>query len=161
MDDLVRWNNNVISAKSCAFSIMGVPYIGLLAVDYEDQLDAELVHGANKDGSPIGYTSGEYSVSSFTMSMLRDVFQTKFLPQMALLSTTAGAPGSWGAARWTFVGQYQEGPLVGTDTISGCRVVKAKDSYAQGMGKMITELTLMALTIRRNGLTLFDQLRLP
>ncbi|MDX6479508.1 MAG: hypothetical protein QOG85_18 [Gaiellaceae bacterium] len=74
MDDIVRWNNNVISAKSCAFALDGVPYTSFQAVDYEDQLDTELVHGNNKDGAPIGYTSGEYSVSGFSFSILKDVW---------------------------------------------------------------------------------------
>ncbi len=161
MDDLVRWNGNVISAKSCAFSLAGVPYIGIVGLDYEDQLDAELVHGANKNGAPLGYTSGEYSISSFSIVLLKDVFIAKFLPHMAALSAAAGAPGSYGGGRWTFSGQYQEGPLVGTDTIEGARVVGSKDSYSQGMGKLVTECKLMAKTLRRNGLTLFDQLRIP
>lgn len=161
MDDLVRWNNLVLSAKSCAFAIAGIPYVGILALDYEDQLDAELVHGANKDGSPIGYTSGEYSVSSFTMQVLKDVWIARLLPQLALLSLAAGAPGSYGGCTFPFTAQYQEGPLVGTDLITGCRVVKAKDSYAQGAGKLVMDVSLMALTIRRNGLTLYNPLRLP
>lgn len=94
MDDFLRWNGNVISAKSCAFSLAGVPYIGIVALDYEDQLDAELVHGANKDGAPIGYTSGEYSVSSFNFSVLKDVWIAKMQNQLAALSAAAGSPGS-------------------------------------------------------------------
>ena len=161
MDDIVRWNNLVISAKSCAFAINGVPIVGITALDYEDQLDAELVHGANKDGSPIGYTSGEYSISSFNIQFLKDVWMTRVQPLLAALSAAAGGPGSYGTATWPFTGQYQEGPLVGTDLITGARVVKVKDSYSQGAGKLVTDCSLMALTIRRNGLTLFNPLRLP
>lgn len=161
MDDFVRWNNNVISAKSCAFSVQAVPYIGIMAVDYEDQLDAELVHGANKDGSPIGYTSGEYSVSSFTMQVLKDVWIAKLQIQLAALSAAGGAPGSYGGGNFVFTAQYQEGPLIGTDILTGCRVTKVKDGYQQGTGKLVVDLTLMALTIRRNGLTLFNPLRFP
>lgn len=161
MDDIVRWNNMVLSAKSCTFSVAGVPYVGILAVDYEDQLDAELVHGANKDGSPIGYTSGEYSITSFTMQVLKDVWIARMQPQLALMSAAMGAPGSYGGAVFPFAGQYQEGPLVGIDLINGCRVTKVKDSYAQGAGKLAVDLSLMALTIRRNGLTLYNPLRIP
>ncbi len=161
MDDIVRWNGNVISAKSCAFSLSGVPYVGIQSLDYEDQLEAELVHGNNKDGAPLGYTSGEYSVSAFSFSVLKDVWIVKMLPQLALLSATAGAPGSYGGARFVWTAQYQEGPLVGTDTIEGGRVVKTKDAYAQGNGKLVVEVTCMAKILRRNGLTLFDPLRFP
>lgn len=161
MDDFLRWNGNVISAKSCAFTLGGVPYVGIVALDYEDQLDAELVHGANKDGAPIGYTSGEYSVSSFNFSVLKDVWLVRMLPQLAALSALALSPGSYGGGRFPFVAQYQEGPLVGVDTLMGGRVVGTKDAYQQGTGKLIVEVKCMALTLMRNGLTLFDPTRFP
>ncbi|MDX6479509.1 MAG: hypothetical protein QOG85_19 [Gaiellaceae bacterium] len=83
------------------------------------------------------------------------------LPQLALLGLAAGAPGSYGAGRWVFIAQYQEGPLVGTDTITGCRVIGSKTAYAQGNGKLVEEVKCAALTIRRNGLTLFSPTRFP
>jgi hypothetical protein len=161
MDDLVRWNNNVISAKSCAFTLAGVPYVGIVALDYADKLDAELVHGNNKDGSPIGYTSGEYSVDGFTFQVLKDVWIAKMLPQLAALSAAMLAPGSYGGARFPWIAQYQEGPLVGVDTLTGARVVGTKDTYAQGTGKLVVEVTCMAMTLMRNGLTLYDRTRIP
>lgn len=161
MDDFVRWNGNVISAKSCAFSVSGVPFIGITGVSYEDQLDAELVHGMNQNGAPIGYTSGEYSISNFSITFLKDVFIVKFLPLMAGLSVAAAAPGSWGGGRFPFIAQYQEGPLVGTDTIYGARPVGSKDDVQQGTGKLVTEVKFQGLYLVRNGLTLFNPLRIP
>lgn len=161
MDDIVRVNGNVISAKSCAFTFAGVPYVGLQAVDYEDQIESELVHGNNRNGAPLGSTEGEYSVSAFSFAILKDVWIAKMQLQMAALAAAALAPGSYGGGRWTFVGQYQEGLIVGTDTLEGCRILKTKDSYAQGTGKLVVECTCQAQILRRNGLTLFNPLRIP
>lgn len=161
MDDFLRWNGLVVSAKSCSMALAGVPYTGITALDYEDQLEVETVHGMNRSGAPIGSTSGEYSVSGFTFQVLKDVWIAKMLPQLAALSAAAGSPGSYGGGRFVFSAQYQEGPLVGIDTIEGCRVLKAKDSVQQGTGKLVVDVTLWAQLIRRNGMTLFDPLRLP
>lgn len=159
--DLVRWNGNVMSAKSCAFMFFGVPYTGIQALDYSEKLEAELVHGTSKDGTPIGYSSGEYSVDAFSFQILKDAWISKMLPHMAAISAALGSPGSYGGARFPLVAQYQEGPLVGTDTLEGCRIVGVKDTYAQGTGKLVTECTCMALMLRRNGLTLASLTRLP
>lgn len=158
MDDIVRVNGNVMSAKSCSFSIDLFPYVGFTAVDYGDKLDAELVHDMAKDGTPVGYTSGEYSVDGFKLTVLKDVWLGKLLPQLLALGAQAGGIG-YGAGRFSFMAQYQEGIIVGTDVISGCRVVGTKDSIQQGTGKATVELELMALVLTRNGFGLFNLAR--
>lgn len=160
MDDFVRWNNNVVSARSCHFSLLAVPYFGFQTLDYEDELDVEIVGGNNRNGAPIGMTSGEYKVTGFSFGILKDVWIVKMLPQLAAISAAQGKFGSYGG-EFTFTAQYQEGPVVGTDMITGCRVVGSKTAYAKGTGAMVEEVKCAAMTIRRNGLTLFDQARFP
>lgn len=160
MDDFVRWNNRVVSAKSCRYLIAGVPYVGITALDYEEKLEKELVYGADRSGSPIGMTSGKYSVSPFTITMLKDVFMKKFLPQMAILSAANLAPGSYGAGSFPLVAQYSEPPLTpDQDIISGCQIVGTKDAYQEGISALVTEISLMAMVLERNGLTLYSKLR--
>lgn len=161
MDDIVRLNGNVMSAKSCAFALEGVPYVGMQQVDYEDGLEIETVHGANQDGSALGFTEGEYEVSGFSFTILKDVWIAKMLPQLVLLSLARGAPGSYGGARFTFTAQYQEGLILATDALETCRVLKTKDGYAQGNGKLVVAVTCAALILRRNGVTLFNPARFP
>lgn len=92
--------------------------------------------------------------------MLADVFRLKFLPQMAALSAAAGSPGSVAGARFVLSAQYVERPLPPcTDILTGCRIIGVKDTYAEGAGVKLTEVTLMLLTIERNGITLFDRAR--
>ena len=164
MDDFLRWNDRVVSAKSCIFTIAGVPFIGITALKYGDSLDMESVHGARRDGSPIGFTSGEYNVDDFSMSMLKDVFMKKFLPLIGAIGAANGSPGAYGgnAAVWPLIAQYVEAPFPpDTDVISGCRVVGAADSFDAGAGALVTEIKLKAMTLTRNGLCLYDRTRLP
>jgi hypothetical protein len=160
MDDIVRWNDLVVSAKSCSMAVQLVPYSGIVQLDYADKLDAELVHDMQRSGVPVGTTSGEYSVDGFKYSVLKDVWIVKMQPQLIALGLIAGGTG-YGAARFTFTAQWQEGPLVGTDTISGCRIVGTHDSIQQGTAKAIVEVTLLAKTLLRNGVGLMDLTRLP
>ncbi len=160
--DLVRIGNRVFGAKSCAFSFEGVPYVGITAVKGGQSLDREHVHGMNKDGAPLGMTPGKYVPKDLQVTMLKDVFMAKFLPQMALLSTAFGAPGSYGAAPVTFVAQYAEGALPpAVDTYTGCQIIDDEDDVAEGSGALVTVVTFKIMTLMRNGLTLFDRTRLP
>lgn len=160
--DLVRIGNRVFGAKSCAFSVMGVPYVGITAVKYGDSLEREHVWGMNKDGTPLGMTPGKYTPDDLSITMLKDVFQSKFLTQMAALSAAFGAPGSFGAAPFVFVAQYSEGALPpSVDTISGCQIVKTEDDIAEGTGALVTVITCKVISLMRNGLTIYDRTRLP
>lgn len=159
-DDFFRLNNRVYSNKSIIIAIAAVPYAGIVSADYEDGLETEIVHGANRDGAPLGQTAGKYTASPVTIGMLADVFRKKFLTQLAALNVVAGAPGSLGMAAFDVSIQYSEFPLPpDLDVISGCRFLKAKDTYAEGPGAMVTEITLQPMTISRNGLTIFDRTR--
>lgn len=118
------------------------------------------MHGANRDGAPLGYTAGKYLPDDTVITMLADVFRLKFLPQISALSAAMGSPGSLAGARFPISCSYVEKPLPpSTDLLSGCRVVGAKDTYAEGAGVKLTEVTIKLLTISRNGITLFDRAR--
>lgn len=160
--DLVRIGNRVYGQKSCGFSVEGVPYVGIQAVKYGDALEREHVWGMNKDGTPLGMTPGKYVPDDLAITFLKDVFQSKFLPQMAAMSALFGAPGSYGAAPFTFIAQYAEGALPpSVDTVSGCQIVKTEDDVAEGSGALVTVVTCKVISLSRNGLTLFDRTRIP
>lgn len=160
--DLVRIGGRVYGQKSCAFSIAGVPYVGITAVKYGDGMDREHVYGMNKDGTPLALTPGKYTPDDLSITMLKDVFMNKFLLQMATLSTAFGAPGSYGAAVWPFIAQYAEGALPpSVDTLSDCSIVKVEDDIAEGSGALVTVITCKFMSLMRNGLTIYDRTRLP
>jgi hypothetical protein len=165
-DDFVRWNNKIVSAKSCSFTLAGVPFVGITALDYEEKLEKKIVHAANRSGAPLGTTAGKYEASA-SFTMLHDVFHKKFLPLMAGMSTALGfAPGSWGAAPpWPLIAQYKEGPIPpDVVTITGCEITGAKDTYQEGVDELVVEVSLVAMTIVRTTVftgpvTLYDRTR--
>ncbi len=161
MIDFVRLNNRVWSAKSVSFSIGGVPYEGITAMDYAEKMDKELVYDADKSGGPVGMTSGKYGAEPASITMLKDVFSIKFLPQMGLLSAANLAPGAWGQAPPFPVSiQYIELPLPpGIDLLSGCEITGAKDTYAEGINAAVVVISLQPMSMSRNGLTLYNRVR--
>ncbi len=161
MIDLVRLNNRVMSAKSVSFSIAGVPYQGILAADYAEKLDKEVVYDADKSGAPIGLTAGKYGAEPSTITMLKDVFIAKFLPQMALMSLANLAPGSWGGALpFPISVSYIELPLIPcVDLMERCEIIASKNSYAEGINAAVTIITFQPMSLKTNGLTLYNNLR--
>lgn len=161
MIDFVRINNRVVSARSLSFNIAGVPYQGITAVDYSEKLDKELVYDSDMSGGPAGMTSGKYGAEPASITMLKDVFTVKLLPQFGLLSTANLAPGSWGQAPpFPVVVQYIELPLPPIiDLLSGCEITGAKDTYAEGIAAALVVITIQPMSISRNGLTLYNRAR--
>lgn len=158
--EVVLLNGTRYSQKSCGFQIAGAPYVGIAAMDYADLIEDELVHGANRDGAPLGSTSGKYVPDVCTMTMLADVFRKKFLPQHAALSAAMGGVGTVSAHRFPISVSMREGLAPpDLDVLSGCRILGFKDAYAEGAGVKVTEITIRVLSISRNGITLFDRTR--
>lgn len=158
--EVVLLNRTRYSQKSCGFLIGGAPYVGVTALDYADMIEDALVHGANRDGAPLGSTSGKYVPDVCKITMLADVFRKKFLPQHAALSLAVGGIATISAHRFPIIVNFREGlapPDV--DILSGCRVLGVSDTYAEGADVKLTEVTVRVLSITRNGIALFDRSR--
>lgn len=158
MSDLIetRLNDNIYSATSCAWHINNAPFEGITAVNYEQKRERKLVHASRRDGTPLGMTSGKYSVGSFSMTMLRSSYQ-----RLIELLTPLGL-GSYGDARFTFRGSYTEplASLKGVPPIvifvDGCRITGEKDGTQEGIDELVTEIDMAAMSITRNGLRLWS-----
>lgn len=161
MVDFVRLNNRVMSAKSITFNIGGVPYKGITAADYEEKLTKPLIYDNDPSGGPVGMPSGKYEPQPCSLTMLKDVFTVKFLPQMGLLSTANLAPGSWAQTPPIPIGiQYVELPLPPClDLLAGCEITGAKDTYQEGVDAAVVVISFQPMSISRNGLVMFNRLR--
>jgi hypothetical protein len=158
VSDLVetRLNGTIYSATSCSWVIALAPYVGIVSLDYEEKRERKLVHASRRDGTPLGMTSGKYSVGSFSMTMLRSSFQ-----RLAEQLTALGA-GSYGDARFPVLATYSE-PLASIAgvkpiviDIQGCAITGVKDSFAEGFEELLTEVQLSAISLTRNGLRLWS-----
>jgi hypothetical protein len=146
-------NGCVLSAKSCSFYIDLIPRKGILAVNYKEKIEAENVYDDDRTGTPVGSTSGRYSIEAFSITMLK----ANWLELMPYL--TLKGLGSIGAARFSFVAEYSEplDPLhTLVDAISPCRIVGVEDDYSEDIKALVTKLDLMALGMTRNGMMLWD-----
>lgn len=161
MIDFVRLNNRVVSAKSVSFSIAGVPYQGITAMDYAEKMEKELVYDADKSGGPVGMTSGKYGAEAASITMLKDVFVVKFLAQMGILSAANLAPGAWAQALpFPIAVQLFEPPIPPIlDLLTGCEITGAKDSYAEGINASVVVISFQPMGLLRNGLSMYNPLR--
>lgn len=149
-------NGNVLSAKSCSFFVNMIPTKGFTEVSYKEKLESEYVYDDSKDGTPVGTTSGRYSIESFSWTILRAPW-LRLMPQLAALGL-----GSIGAARFGFQAVYSE-PIAasppGVDTLFGCRIVGIEDAYQEDIKALVTKVELMSIGMSRNGFTLWDPKR--
>lgn len=154
MTDIIRVNNTILSWNSCSFKVDGIPYNGITAFDYEQKRERKLVHGAKRDGRPLGKTSGKYSVPSCSMTMLRDSFD-----KLTTYLTVKGL-GSYGDAEFILIVQYIE-PLQPPITVlcTGCTIDGDKDAQQEGIDELLTEVTIGCLEIVKNGKRLASVVR--
>lgn len=154
MTDIIRVNSTILSWNSLTFKIMGVPFNGILGIDYDQKRERKVVHGAKRDGTPLGKTAGKYRVEPITLTCLRDTAD-----KITTLLTPLGL-GSYGDAEFFMSFQYIE-PLSVPITViaTGCTIDGEKDVNQEGVDELLTEFTIGALRLTKNGKTLSSLVR--
>jgi len=151
-----RLNDTIYSATSCSWLIAAAPYIGILSLDYSEKRERKLVHASRRDGTPLGITSGKYSVDSLSMTMLRTSFQ-QLITTLSVLGL-----GSYGDATFPIIATYSDvqAQLKGATpiviAIEGARITGVKESRAEGIDELTTEVEMMAMGLTRNGQRLWS-----
>lgn len=156
MSDIFRLNGVPYSWNSCIFAINGKPFTGILELSYEQKRERKVVYGAKRDGTPLGITSGKYSVASCSLKTLR---LTAF--EIKAMLTPLGL-GSYGDASFSIALQVVEPSLTAvpiTVVISGCVISGVKETQAEGVEELVTEFEITAETVVENGLVLFSRQR--
>jgi hypothetical protein len=156
MPDRIRIGHTIYSWTSCRFQIDGQPWKGVVAMDWEQKRERKVVYDAQPDGRPIGKTAGKYSVSAFTMKMLRD--SATALKEYL----TATGLGSYGDAEFSITVQTVE-PALGlvptTWVASVCTIDGEKDGHEEGIDELLTEFEIGCLSLKENGLQLWSLTR--
>lgn len=151
-----RLNDVPYSMNSCSWNIALAPFIGITALSYSEKRERKLVHASRKDGTPLGITSGKYSIDALSMTMLRSSFQ-----RLVEVLTPLGL-GSYGDAIFPIIATYSDanatlrGELPITIDIQGCRITGVKDAYQEGVDELVTEVEMMGLQLTRNGTRLWS-----
>lgn len=160
-------NGNIIGAKSGSYFFDLIPRRGLVAVDYEEKLESDDVYDDHKDGGAVGETSGKYSIDGMSITFLASAWNCMgpkigLMQQLVAKALLRGETG-YGAARFSFVAEYSE-PMAPmstiVDSISNCRIVGVKDSYAEGIEKKVVVVAMKSSgRLTRNGATLYSPTR--
>lgn len=154
MTDLIRVNSTLLSGNSCSFKFMGLPFVGVLDLQYDQKRTPKIVHGARKDGLPLGWTTGKYEPGTVKVKMLRDSFDK--------LTTILMGPGlaSYGDAEFPFVAQYAEpAQLPITVVMFPCRITSVAEGYSEGSDELVTDFEMATLSITTNGKPLYSIVR--
>ena len=153
---ITRLNDVPYSATSCSWRIAGAPYVGITSLSYSEKRERKLVHGSRKDATPLGITSGKYSVDGLSITFLRSSFQ-----RLIELLAPLGA-GSYGDATFPIIATYSDvqasirGATPIVILIEGARITSVKDSRDEGFDELTTEVEMMAMAMTRNGHRLYS-----
>jgi hypothetical protein len=154
--DKTRINGTPFSWTSMETKIDNVPYVGILEINWEEKRERKVVYAGMQDGTPLGKTAGKYSVSGFTLKMLR-ASATLLKQQM-----TAKGAGSHGDPEFTIFVSIAEpalfpGPI--TYTCSRCTIDGEKDSHAEGIDELVTEFEIGCLSVSEDRMQLSSLVR--
>ena len=165
MSDFIRIGGIQYNWNSTMTRIDGQPWRGFTSIDWSQKLDVETVYAQTQDGAPIGGTSGQYAVDSFTVKMLWEYWE-QLKTYLAL--TAPGVPpgnrglvGSYGLSTVTFQLSATEPLQLGAVpimlTASPMRFVAEKGNPAKGNAGLEIEIGCWAQQLEINGLTLYSQ----
>ncbi len=141
-------NGNRFDFTSIELQINGVPYRGVKAIDYEDQLDPKKQYGTS--ARALGRNRGPYDASG-SLELFREEWNV-IAPALAALGN-----GGIGEANFLVVVSYADfGAPTITDKLIGARVKKVTNSQAQGASEITVKLELDIMDITRNGLSLLS-----
>jgi hypothetical protein len=154
---VLRLNNQPYNWNSSLSRFMGQAWPGVVEVNYSEKLDIETVYSQTQDGKPIGGTSGQYEVDSFTVKMLID--DADALTTM-LVASAPQFLGSYGRVEFPFTLSVTEPLLPGAipiEMIAGvCRIRGKKKGVAKGIEALVTEFDIWCKGIIENGKTLYS-----
>lgn len=161
MPDFLRVNNTRYSWLSSRALVDGQPWESLVAVDYEQKRERKIVHSMRQDGTPVGWTSGKYSVPSFKLRMLKEG-SAAFEETLAAGGLLVPGLGSYGDAEWTFLLQAVE-PVVGavplTLAAAPCAVGGKRETREEGFDELVVEYDVYTLQMIENGIPLWSLVR--
>ena len=154
--NFLRVNNTIYSWLSSRFLIGGLPYTGIVAIDYQVTRERKKVHAARPDGRALGWTAGKYDVKGLKIKMLQDTafaFKTD-------CATILGGLGSIGDAEFPIMLQTIEqavqalGMLPTTKNFYPCTVTGEHEAREEGIEEALVEFEFMCLNMDENGLSL-------
>lgn len=157
--DRVSINNTIWSWGSVRVTIDGNGTEGLVALDYEDELEPRIIESNVQDGLPLGMSGGRYRVGFFPMRLLSDSAR-----QLKAYLAAKGAALGLGSYSATFnlgvqlIGKDAGNYVPSTTAVVSCRIVGEKQVYEEGVDELVTEFKVGCLGITRDNVSLYNAL---
>lgn len=157
--DTVRVNNTIWSWNSARFTVDGNTTEGLVALDYEDELETRTIESNIQDGLPLGMSGGRYRVAAFPMRLLSD--SAKVLKSYLAGKSASQGIGSY-SATFNFgvqlsgrdAGDFQPS----STSLASCRIIGECQVYEEGIDELLTEFRIGCLAITRDDESLYNAL---
>lgn len=153
MSDAKRINGNIVSWASIRCTIGGEIFYGFMSVNYGDKRDRVKVYGMGKHHAPRARTRGKYSTDPVKLKGPKSTIES--MRQQLALQSVDGV--SYGDTEFPISVQYLE--VGDTDMfvdIDRCVYIGTASSEEESPDPLTEEIEIDCMSIRRNGLTLFD-----
>jgi hypothetical protein len=149
--DPVSINGNEFDWGSILVTLNGDPINGVAALKYSDKLERQKSYGLGKAHKPRGRTRGKYAAEgsiTFWVSTAES-----FRQRLNKLSNGKG----FGSVTFQLVVQYvEDGQTTITIELVDCRVAGDDGSAEENPDPLKEEFPLDIMSLRRNGITLYD-----
>lgn len=153
MGDSVRVNGNIMSWGSIRVKIATDTFYGFTSISYADKRERAKVYGMGRHHAPRGRTRGKYSTEPVKLKGPKDTIDAL----RAKLASLSPSGTTYGDTEFEIVVQYVEADIAPiTVEINSCVYSGTSSSEEEGPDALQEEIEIDCMTIRRNGLALFD-----
>lgn len=153
MSDVIRVNGNEMSWGSIKVKVGNELITGFTEISYGDKRERVKGYGMGRHHAPRSRTSGKYTVDPVKLKGYKASVQAL----RAALAAQAADGKSYGNVEAQIIVQAietDETPL--NVEINRCVVASDASSHTESADPLMDDLELDAMSIRRNGLSLFD-----
>lgn len=153
MADQIRINGNIVSWGSITLRIDDEIFTGFTSLSYADKRERTKVYGMGKHHAPRARTRGKYSIEPVKLKGPKSTIHA-LRTKLASKSQDGNSYGDW---EFPINAQYVEPgePAMYVD-IERCVYVGTSSSEEENPDPLMEEIEIDAMSIRRNGQTLFD-----
>lgn len=152
MSDAIRINGAMTSWSSTSLKIAGEPFYGITSISYGDKRTRSKAYGMGRHHAPRGRSAGKYETDNVkikgpkaTIQAIRDFYASK-----------AEDGASYGTPELDWILQFVEGDEQQTIELEKLCFAEDTSSNEEGADALQEEVGFDCMSIRRNGLTLFD-----
>jgi hypothetical protein len=157
MPDQQLINNFTYSWSSVVITVADDFFSGIKSITYSDKREVAVGYGQGRNFAPVSRTSGQYSADDGKIVMRLDTWQALSLA-LAIAPNGSGSFTSFGNTEFQCTVQFIEPSLSAVNhVIERMRITGVSNTVEQKTDESSVELTYSAMSIRRDGLTLFDE----